>query len=606
MKCELNMSVLLTVSLLGVNAAMAAEYTPAGLSGDLYADSTWTGGQKPGSTDPVKMSVWGGVYTLSQDMTIGSMRLSNGNVTFDFTEGNHTLTLTTPIDPYGNMPTLFRYTEYTSVADWTKLRGGVWECGNQEFDIVNLGFGGPYTFIMTNGCHLANVKRSFLFRRISNSRIYVTDESKITAGELNFGGGNLGTNDVIEVSGGSTVTLSGNFVGQSSSEAHCSNLLVVRGAGSSLTCAGGSVAQYLYLGASGYGGFGVRVADHATVTADYPTFCANAENCFVEVLDGATFEPGCYDWYGSRCHTLVSNATLNVRWGRFYLGGKSGDTVGHHNRLTLAGSATTFGNPMWGSDFIGPYSHDNVFEMVDGVSLSPGKSIKLATSTNNVIRMSGTGTQLALAGLSKSSSRYLFELGGTNAVNNTLEISDGATLKANGLWTYGADTKIVVSNGTLMVGGYTSVTDYNLWLGRSSGTGNALILKGTSPKVDLIVPNPDATVERLIMTGDSVLRYEIPQDGYAEGFVPVTLQGLYPANTAKAKLEISCSEWAAVKGMPRTELVLFRGREALTGDVKTWIAGQDLALPENVSCFVRGTDIVLRRRGNQGLMMLVR
>jgi hypothetical protein len=566
--------------------------------GDLASAATWIDSELPAATDEVFIKgPWDSVFTLSEDMSVGSIQLDTGNLTFDFREGNHTLTLTTPISPHGS-ETLFRYTQFDKNKNWTKLLGGIWECGNKNFDIVNLGFGGPYSFYLDNGCQLLNVKNSFLFRRISNSRVYVAGGSVITGNELNFGGDHVGTNDIISVSGGSKVNLIKNFVGQSSSEDFCSNLLEVKDEGSKLSC------DFLYLGHNGYGGFGVRVDNKGEVNANYPVFCTNAKNCFIEVLDGAVFKTGCFDWYGSGCYTFVSDATLNVQWARFSLGGSNSGVIGSGNRLTLMGENAVFLNPMWGSDFLGSVSHDNVFELLDGVKVSPGKSMRLATSTNNIVRLSGAGTKFSLAGHNASDPRYLFEFGWTNAVGNTLEILNGARFEANGVWTYGERSKIVVSNATIAVGGYTvnNEGDYGFWLGKGAkAAGCSLVLKGMTPKLEFIAPNPDAElIHRMILTSGSVIRYEIPEQGYAPGYIPAELYGIHAPN---GRLEIECSQWAAVNGLPPTELVLLRG--AKNDELETFVATIE-SLPENVKCFVRGNDIVLRRRGSRLTSIIVR
>ena len=581
-----------------------AAYLVKVTNGDLAAAETYSASQLPGESDEVEIDgTWGGTYTLSRDMSIGSMRLDAGNVTFDFREGNHILTLTAPISPHGS-DTLFRYTEFPANKNWTKLCGGIWECRGENFDIVNLGFGGPYTFILTNGCHLSNVDRSYLFRRISNSRIYICDESKITAKELDYGNGFIGTNDIIEVSGGSDITLTGDFAGQSSSEACCSNWLVVRDENTKLS------AKFLYLGKNGYGGFGVKVFDNARLDVNYPTFSAGAENCAIEIIDGAQLHSYCFDWYGSRCYTLVSNATLNIQWGRFSLGGKDNQgNIGHHNRLTIAGSSAQLLNPEGTSDFMGANSHDNVFELTAGAKFALNRSMKLATSTNNIIRLSGEDTELSMAGHEASSSRYLFEFGWTNAVGNTLEVLDGAELSANGLWVYGKSSEIIVSNATLSVGGYYVSGDYGIWLGRGeNASGCSLTVKGTVPKIKAIVPDPDVELfHRMIIAADSVLRYEIPKEGYAPGHIPVELYGLYPVNS-NCRLEVECSEWAAVKGLPASELTLFRGKDVT--DLEKLASRACETLPGNVKLFIRsggdGHDIVLRRRGSRENTIILR
>jgi hypothetical protein len=362
--------------------------------------------------------------------------------------------------------------------------------------------------------------------------------------------------------------------------------------------------QTLSIGPQGKGGFGMKVLDGAVATiSDASVFYAGAENCLIEVRDGAAFNVGCFDWYGSRCHTLVSNATLKIAYPRFYLGGDNNGVIGHHNRLTLAGSETEFTNPMWHTDIFGATSHDNVFEVTAGAKVSPGRSIRIATSTNNVMRISGSGTEFSMAGLEASSSKYRLEFGWTNAVGNVLEILDGAKLSVNGLRTYGKETQVVVSNGTLSVGGDSDSGEYyGIWLGKgANASGCSLVLKGTTPRIEAIAPySEDAKVHPAILVGGTVLRYEIPVEGYAPGYIPVELYGLYPAS---ARLEIECADWAAVKGLPPTELILFRGQSNV--GVENFVAALE-GLPENVRCFVRGNDIVLRRRESRKLHIIIR
>ena len=68
-------------------------------------------------------------------------------------------------------------------------------------------------------------------------------------------------------------------------------------------------------------------------------------------------------------------------------------------------------------------------------------------------------------------------------------------------------------------------------------------------------------------------------------------------------LEISCDEWAARQDRDNRELVLFRGvRTLLNNDtLRNWFASQNLALPENVTCFARDNELVLRRKVLSGL-----
>ena len=614
MKCRNRAGSKWLVSLLAGFVAVfnctADEIVPKSSTGDLAADGTWTGDSAPGTTDPVKINSNDSTYTLSENMTIGSMWQEAQNVTFDFRDGNHTLTLTTPLSPWGKA-TLFRYPEIRSGATWTMLRGGKWECCHNSvsnaFDIVNLGFDGVYTFIMTNGCTITGFSSSYLFRRIANSKIVIADNSTFTGESIDFCDSFSESGNILEISSGSKVR--GKYFYLTPGSRDTASLVTVKGAGSSL-----ETSSWTYLGKDGYGGVTVRVSDQATFKPSSLVFNPNTHGSSVEVLSGATLEAGTYDWYGSNCWTFVSNATMNVRWARFSLGGANSSGVfGHHNKLTLAGPNTSFSNGAWDSDILGSSakSHDNTFEILSGAQVSLTRAITIAQSTNGILRVGGSGSKFSIAGLQSSSSRYLLTFGSTNAFCNAIEVLDGGTLAANGLWVYGKNNSIVVSNATLSVGGYTrGAGDYGLWLGcGENASGNTLTLKGHSPKVELIRPNDQAHLEPLILQSGSVLRYEVPAEGYPEGHVVVSAGNLYAANYSMAggRVEISCAEWGAVKSSKPAEAILFRAVDEMQASTQSWFASHDFGLPEGVTCFIRnGRDIVLRRRAAGGIRIIIR
>ena len=187
---------------------------------------------------------------------------------------------------------------------------------------------------------------------------------------------------------------------------------------------------------------------------------------------------------------------------------------------------------------------------------------------------------------------------------NVIEIADGATFKADRFFVHGVGNRIVVSNATLEVGSYEEggKGGYALWLGRQVSTNNALVLRGRTPRVCARHPGFG---KALMLGGSSILRYEIPPEGYPEGFVPMALNGIYPIGFRHSKdwtpaqehMEIACAEWAARAGDEATELVLARH---IAGDARRWIEAQDFGLPGNVLCFVRGGDLILRRAPQGG------
>ena len=514
----------------GALAETPPEFFYQSAGGDLADPAGWGVQQIP--ADAAVCLNKSGVYTLSRDLSLGSVTLDASDVTFDFTSGNRCLTLCKPIAGWGDCKSLFQYPHDRNRAV-TTLKGGVWYSPNRNtFDFVPLGntTHASYTVEVTDGCVITNVGDCTTAERISNCRVRFSNSAHLfTTGRLRVGYVS-GTNNVLEIRSGSRVSVGGSLYSDQKYESFvydAGDRIVVRDAGSALAVGGAETIVGL-----DYARQKLEVTEGASLDAPQSRIIvgrnATSTNNWVEISDGA----------------VVRARSLLVR------------SSGNRIRLAAASFDSSYGstNSYWETD-IG--QGDN------------GASVL------------------------------------SNCVGNVLEIVDGATFRADRFFVHGFGNTVVVSNATLMAGSYErgGAEGYSVWLGRQTSSGNALVLRGRTPKV---CPRYEGWAWPLMLQSRSVLRYEIPPEGYPDGFVPMVLNGIYAVSYSsdsstwtqqKEHVEIECSEWAARPVDEATELVLAR---SLTSAARNWIEAHDFGLPTNVICFVRGGDLVLRRAPRGG------
>jgi len=229
------------------------------------------------------------------------------------------------------------------------------------------------------------------------------------------------------------------------------------------------------------------------------------------------------------------------------------------------------------------------------------------------LRITGAGTLFDSSTNATDNTYYTVKIGPSdrsydswcsNTWNNVLEILDGAEFRVNRFFVHGFNNTIIVSNATLTAGSYPlngNGEGYSVWLGRQASSNVTLVIKGTTPKVRSLYSG--SLMKPLMLQNASCLRYEIPRQGYAAGYAPIELAYLSPIPTSLLGgiLQIECAEWAEQGPRDSRELVLFRGVRALTNvsdnrDLDAWLASQNLNLPENVTCFIRDKELVLKRK----------
>ena len=618
----MSMSAVLTATVAFAAQSVFSVFPKAG--GDLASATDWGDVPKPTASDHLKIDK-GGTYTLGDDLSIASVSLTTTPIVFDFTNGNHTLTLNTMCSGWGNVQSLFQFSHDDNRPAVT-LKGGTWKSAsaNNNFWIVALGNSDNshfHTFMATNGCVITNVNGFYTSRRMSNTRNTICDGSRVYAKTASLFEVD-GTNNVLDIASGGSLTLSTAFYGDTTHAdgAWASKLLDdmtdVHGAGSMLKVTGSDGA---FVGRYS-SGMGMRVRDGGTL--DTPSLfigrCAStsvSSSNWMEVRDGGSLNTGTVQFYGPRNHLLVSNATVvvtNINDTTFTMG--AGGVNAWSNTTVVSGAGTVFNvKPGATGDVFGRYGHHNTFVLENGAVWAPKKNMMFCWGSNNVLRITGAGTMFDSSTNATDNTFYTVGIGPSdrnydswcsNTWNNVLEILDGAEFRVNRFFVHGFNNTIVVSNATLTAGSYPlngSGAGYAVWLGRQASSNVTLVIKGTTPKVRSLYSG--SLMKPLMLQNASCLRYEIPQQGYAAGYAPIELAYLYPtsANVGSCILQIECAEWAAHGPRNSREIVLFRGVLALSSttegvDVAAWLASQNLNLPANVTCFIRDKELVLKRR----------
>lgn len=643
----------------------AAEQIFPSAGGDLSSNGAdgWNG-NKPSSSSGIELNK-AGTYTLSADEGFSYINLTGGgDYVFDF--GVRKLSLGGKSTATGSDDSILAFPYKQSPASCT-LKGGVWySSAAKNFNVVGLGntswwpgVGNAYSFAMTNGCVITNVCNFGIGNRISNLRAVLSDGSRVYCNQLRMSGGGGGTNAVLELSSGSQVTASGGggvsatlYTDMETSGKY--GLIDIHDAGSALNLTGNNNN---YLGYKG-GNHGIRVRDAATfvttksslvfsqtetssnnwcevlngatatvygvvfkhdaadrLTVSNAVFASTGDvytmngskrsGHRIEVLDGAEFSAKSVVFQSHGNSVFVSNATLNVRE-NFKLG-NVGDLFATGNVATFSGSGSVFG---YDDDVFNSVSNvfGNTFRMENGFSWRPRSSFSFMNSPSNVFQITRGAVFDNATAEGGGRTTYLGSSTPLASKGNLLEISAGATFKADRFFVYGYNNRVVVSNATLSAGSKEinpssgAESGYSVWLGYQTASNVTLVLQGRTPAVRNL---RDRT---MICQNSSVIRWEIPPEGYEDGFVPVTATGYNISEVCR--FEVECSDWAAVPDVGRRELVLLRSGQnisASSGLGKVVAAlGASGTLPEGVSVFVRNADVVLRSKSKLGFTVLVR
>lgn len=591
--------------------------------GDLASPATW-GGALPAESSHV--GVKSGVYTLSKSLSVGSVSCLGADVVFDLTDADASVTLTAACVGYGGFSSVFQYDRFDR-APVAVFRGGKWNCSNLQLDFVAFGnrdyIGEGALVVLTNGCEMVDVKNCNCASRIYDGRVVVSDGSRLAVSGTLLLGYVGASNSVLEVASGAAVSVGDTLRTDAKSGSPCvsANYLDVHGKGSQVTVADGRVDI-------GYDlcGNGLRVRDEATFSAEGLDVVLGRErfqefapsNNWIEVLNGASLTARRLLCKGSFGRIVVSDACLSLADG-LSLGTTALD--GHDNSIRISGERASLSSKVdYSADPFGNLGHHNAILLSDGAHWRRDGDSRFMFCSNNLFRVAGSGTLFdATYHIGTQTNNYTFSIGNYDddasqdaCRDNVLEILDGGEFRADHFFVHGVGNRIVVSNGTLTAGsllGENGDQGFSIWMGRGSkASGQKIVLRGRSPKIRAQYP---LRARALMLGGGTVLRYEIPRDGYLPGHAVIEQKEIFPVSGcvgSKERLEVSCVEWAKAEG-PRAECILFRNpRGSLDEGTRQWFADQlpAEALPKNVKLVFRRSDVVLRRASSFGMCYVVR
>ena len=382
-------------------------------------------------------------------------------------------------------------------------------------------------------------------------------DSKITLGKDEFRMGNSAGGNTFKVSNGGAVeapkselsvgraSSSGDNVARFETGATISIKGLTLNGFRNLFSADSSTAS---LGAVSFGGY-----DNAVAATNTPVSCSSVSLC----------------------------SALGHAGNRFVLNGES-------SVLTMSASTDAAG-----TDIFGEFGGGNLFALDNGASWSPAGHLRLMkNSSNNVFRVA--------KGAALSNPDYELTFGyldPTNCTGNCIEVM-GGTLEAKKILVQGVGNGIVVSNGTIRTSdlwsiclgyGYGDTPAYN-------STNCYLSVKGSTPFVEL--PGGNFRVKN-----GAILRFEIPEEGYPEGHVPVVCG--YLSFNEGSKIEVDCARFAEKTG-GKVKLLSISNEIYTQDKGLQMIADSCIGLPQGCSLIVKANEIWLKTPSRKGLKVFVK
>lgn len=602
---KLHKIVILAISL-AATTAQAADRTYQNAGGDLASTETsdW-GGAAPGSSDSVYVNR-AGTYTLSDDVTFKHFRVGSNGSTFNFSD--HKLTAQLFVENVENAYNVFS--------------GGCIDI-NSSYVRSALNANGMTT-VFKDGCIVTNAANFYVAscngadKSCSNSKTEIAGSSKFYVGCLRLFDGNgthkiYGHDNTLEIYDGGQLYVTNRIYSDANTTvpvetSHGGQGLVVRGAGSVLNDNTPGSSYLASLGNS-LSSNTFRFADNAYayfrtgVSLNAGRNSLLVENCATCNLVRVKFNSSDNIFSVSNavlyCSRVQSDAPLFVY-----------DATASNNLFRVYGPDTSLTLGLNTGDFFGESNSGyNTVSFEGGVSWFGGsRTCMMARTHHSVFRVAGDGTSIGSTG-----AHFYFgdnttnesAVGTFNSVSNRLEVLDGATFNAKRLPVMGIANTVCISNATANIGGGSDTVGlrvgYNVPNGYSNSTNCVLVLQGTTPKVEI----NSAAVDNgaCWFSNGATLRFEIPKEGYADGYVPLTTNSKFLMDDEASKLEIDCAEFVAKTG---GKLHLIHAEGGITAASKTRLAACASTLPEGCTLIVSedNKDVYIKSRKCIGFVLM--
>ena len=514
--------------------SFAADYTFSDAGGDLADPAKW-GGTLPGPADVAIVNQPGEYNCSSNEIAFAQIKVNGvgGDYKFYFSDNDTTVKLTTashPLDLYNGGKSKRK----------VYLEKGVWDFGGMEFrgqytqgtlhmtDVVITNVTSFYSAyyaavnskllmysgaqIFSTGFRLANKNTTGAELRLySGSRLvtggFYSDSNHTTKGtiadnviEINGEGSKIDASDVYlgfqtsrnraYIENGGEWISRGSFRLGNSNISHTNLLCVNNG---TLTVAGA-----------------MRISDQSTANAfvaTNSTIAANAitNNGIRSVID---FQ---------NCN-VTANEFVPFLWSNTYGGG--------HVRFGGANSSIALGN-------VTALKSGGHLDFDDNVVITwPATFSQWMKSCTNCLVSVTRGANVTLP--------VAMYIGYTNdrfSHDNRLEVLSGGMLTLPELRTFGTNNTVVVSNGTIRATDTYFIVGYSRLATDITPHGNSLTMQGNAPRVE----TPSFWIR-----SDSVLRFELPETGYAPGYAPIVTADV--AFNPTAKIEVGYAAYLAAGG----------------------------------------------------------
>lgn len=600
---------------LAASVVMGAAVDFPGAGGDLASAKDW-GGTRPAATESVNL-INAGTYALSEDVTFSQLLIPTAGSTLSF--GAKTFTITST----GNFG--FHFT----APGLTVVDGGTFDLsGKANFHGAYNNYKGQIHTVLTNGCVVTNVNCFYAARYSEGNTTKVTGGSKVYTEEIRLTNDNSYDN-TFEVSGGAEIHLTNRFyfdVNATTKGVHGGNRFIVRDPGSLYEQTNGYMMQLGYQqhddifwvtdgarATSANGGVNVGGSAPTTnsllrvdngATASFKEIDVVGRYGHVQVCDGGSLTLKTLSFKGSDNDLIVSNATFAcnpTKASEVSCLGSSATVSNNVIRAIGADTAFTLYTSAGVHDLYGA-GHHNTVSIEDGAAWPVSVNVMMTNTHHSVLRVTGENSRFGKA--AGDGNFYFgchkdFLSNRQDSVSNRVCVSDGAAFNVSRFVMAGIGNRLVVSNATVTL----TADSVGFRSGYENGVkvhdDNGLILQGATPKVRSL---SSTSQNAFWFQNNSLLRFEIPEEGYADGFVPIELGCSFYLDETNTRVEIECAKFVEKTG---GKLHLIHAGSNISAAIVNFLKN-NVVLPEGARLIIDGKDVYLKSPKRTGLSVIIR
>ncbi|MBO5941381.1 MAG: hypothetical protein J6R18_09340 [Kiritimatiellae bacterium] len=512
-----------------------------------------------------------GTYTASQDLEFGALTVEASPVTFDFSANPSRKVVLSD----GFAVTKRRGNVAFIGGEWNGNGTGVFNCG--------YGSNYPYVDVVLSSCVWTNLPNVIVGRNAAVCSLTLDNNSRIYSKEFRLVNGGSGR-CALNILGGSGLFLSSTdtpFRTDTNSSDGGNGTITVAGDGSILS-APNSEFRFGYYAADQF----LVVSNKASVVANQFIIGRNPSSTGSQVLvaDSATLTAKDISIRNPGCGMTVSNATLTVDSTAVdaIKVGYAGRTGGS---FVLSGKDAQINyNPSGNVDVFAADSGGAEFRIENGATWEVDATQIASKTSNSVFRIGSGGTFRA-----RDNNRLQFGPAGDDnadpacSLSNRLEVCDGGKLEFASIRFSGAGNMLIVSNGLITCGSIQIGYNRPNWNGISKVTSRdcALVLRGERGQIN-------ARDGALQVLNGSVLRFEVPEDGYESDISPLKVKSL--SFDEGTKMEIDCEAFMYKGG--KVTLVEVTGNDGFE-KANNMIAAVNASLPQGCHLSVIGNKLML-------------